>query len=110
MFRVTFVARIAIGSKLLKPVANVVFRDIVPLGIGLQAQIDAHLRVLFLTGRLLHFPSTFALVGGHSFSQFGRWMEFFIEFLDIGGTKEGFTTHSAMSFDTPLFDPLIERD
>src|SRR5712691_8769037 len=54
MFGVLLVAFVAVGGKLLEPGMNVLFRDVVPLGVGLQAQVDTHLWVLLFAYGQLH--------------------------------------------------------
>src|SRR6476660_8520141 len=73
---IAFVALIAIGGQLLEPGMDLLFRDIEPLGISLQAQVDAHLGVLFLTsGSLLtRLTRTLLLIGGDGLGYFRSWM------------------------------------
>src|SRR5436309_15966698 len=85
MLRVLLIALIAIGRELLEPGTNILFRSIVPLGVGLQSQVYAHLRVLLLTHRDRHlFTRTLAFVGGYSFDQFSVPVHFFVECLQVG--------------------------
>src|SRR5579885_2800265 len=51
MFGVTFVALVALRGKLVEPGADIFVRDIVPFSVGLQAQVDLHLRVVLLAAR-----------------------------------------------------------
>jgi len=74
VFRVALIALVAIGRELLKPGANILFRGVVPLGIGLQAQVNTHLRVLLLArrGGLYFLARALAFVCCNRLRQFRR--------------------------------------
>src|SRR5436853_3263686 len=107
MLRVAFVAFVAIWGELLKPDTDIFFGGVVPFGIGLQAQVDAHLWVLFFAHRSLRsFTGTLALVSGYRFGQFSGGMQFVIERFDICTAEEEITPYAAIWLDTPIFYPL----
>src|SRR5579884_2279991 len=110
MFRVAFVAFVAIGGKLLEPATDIFFGGVVPFGIGLQTQVDAHLWVLFLAHRSLRdFTSTLAFVSRYRFGQFSGGMQFVIERFDICGAEEEITPYTTIWLDAAIFHPLFER-
>src|SRR6266700_3461603 len=110
MLGVAFIALVAIGGKLAKPGAYILFGGIVPFRIGLQAQVDAHLRVLFFAwGTLLRFARALALIRGHRLRQFCGWVQFIIERLDVGGTEEHIFPHAPVWLNAPIAHPLFQR-
>src|SRR5450432_3225672 len=110
MPRITFIALIPIRGKLLKPDANILLRSVIPLGIGLQTQINTHLRIfLFAHSRLRGCTSTILLIICYRFRQLRRGMQLVVKGFNIATPKEGITTNTAMRLDTPLFDPLLKR-
>src|SRR5437764_14348171 len=110
MFGVAFVAFVAIGGKLLKPDTDIFFGGVIRFGVGLQAQVDAHLWVLFLAHRSLRgFSGTLALVSGYRFGQFSSGMQFVIERFDICTAEEEITPNATIRLDTSIFYPLFER-
>src|SRR5260370_15512665 len=90
VFRVVLIALLAPGCKLSKPGANILFRGVVPLRIGLQAQVDTHLRVLLLAGRsTFFFPArALALVCRNRLRQFRRRVQLVIQSLNFRGAKK----------------------
>src|SRR5579875_249310 len=89
------IALVAFWSQLQKPGADVFFRDIIPLGVGLQAQIDAHSRVLLLAPRYelerlraAGSNCAFLLIGGDGLRQLRLWMQLLVERLDVGGFEK----------------------
>src|SRR5438874_960423 len=111
MIRVAFIALVAVGGELLKPGTDILFRYVVPLGVGLQTQVDAHLRVLLLLAcrSLYLLTGALALVSSHRLCQFCCRVQFVIKLLDIGDAEEHVAPHASVWLDASIAHPLIEH-
>src|SRR5438132_8146670 len=93
MFGVLLVAFVAVGGKLLEPGTNVLFRDVVPLGVGLQAQVDTHLWVLLFAYGQLHglgraSIGTIPLIFSHGSRQGCLRVQFLIESFNLSSFEK----------------------
>src|SRR6059058_2253455 len=108
MLCVLLIAFVAIGGELHEPGTDILFGNIVPLGIGLQAQVDTHLRVLRLLARrqlqrLSHTcTGTLALIVGDRSCQSYLRVQFFIESFDLTGFEKRISPYAAIRLNATL--------